>query len=431
MCFKHGPPRLLGVELEWLVRDVDRPTARIDPAALARALGPYAPATLRPGPAAADPAAAPALPCGGTVTVEPGGQVEIASPPEADLAHLVDGVDADAGEIRRRLAGENLTLVRRAADPLRPPRRILDVPRYAAMEAAFDRIGPHGRTMMCSTAAVQVCIDAGDGPAVADRWNALHELGPVLTAAFANSPAVHGRRTGWKSSRMASWLRLDPERTRPPARFGPDPAAEYARRALATRVLHVRRDPAAGTATVGTGSMTFGEWIEAGPGAGRRPTRADLDYHLTTLFPPVRPQGHVEVRYLDQQAGDEWAVPVAVVAALVSDPDVLDRARAAAAPGVDRWSAAARDGLADRVLGRVAGDVFEIAHRALPALGAGSDLRDRLERVLTDRVLRGRCPADDALGEPGETALGPAGADPFSDRQDPDPQPGDPDGGPA
>ncbi len=414
VCFKHGPPRLVGVELEWLVRYTDHPSRALDPTALARALGPHTPPTLRPSsdtPTLPDTPAIP-LPRGGTVTVEPGGQVEIASPPFSALAELVEGVDADAAEIRRRLAGEGLTLVRRAADPLRPPRRLLDVPRYAAMEEAFDRIGPHGRTMMCSTAAVQVCLDAGEGHEVADRWNALHELGPVLTASFANSPTVHGRRTGWKSSRMASWLTLDPERTSPPAISDGDPAAEWARRALDTTLLCVRRGGGADSWSA-PAAITFSDWLDGRAALATRPTRADLDYHLTTLFPPVRPHSHVEVRYLDQQPGDEWAVPVAVMTALFSDPAVLDRARAAVAPTVGRWAAAARHGLADRVLGRAAGEVLELAHRVLAGSAVPSTITDRVGRVLEHRVLRGRCPADDALDEPGEASLARTEKDPF------------------
>jgi glutamate--cysteine ligase len=275
------------------------------------------------------------------------------------------------------------------------------------MEAAFDRIGPHGRTMMCSTSAVQVCVDAGEGGHVAQRWAALHELGPVLLAAFANSPVVHGRHTGWKSSRMASWLALDPDRTSPPRAVTGDPGRTYARRALDTQVLCVRGEEAWEVPD----GVTFGDWMDGA--FATPPTRSDLDYHLTTLFPPVRPQGHLEVRYIDQQADDEWVVPLAVVAALMLDPGTVARARKAAAPAADRWTAAARHGLADRVLRRAAGEVFEQAHRTL-AGPAFADLDPwvchLVDHVISDRVLRGRCPADEHLEEPflvADDGLGP------------------------
>jgi glutamate--cysteine ligase len=80
VCFKHGPPRLVGTELEWLVRDARDPAHPLDPAVLARALGPHRPTTL-PSSSVVETngdtphqSSGPApLPAGGTVTAEPGG----------------------------------------------------------------------------------------------------------------------------------------------------------------------------------------------------------------------------------------------------------------------------------------------------------------------------------------------------------------------
>ena len=49
VCFKTGPPRLVGVELEWTVHDCRDLAAVVPAARLARALGPHAPRSLRPG----------------------------------------------------------------------------------------------------------------------------------------------------------------------------------------------------------------------------------------------------------------------------------------------------------------------------------------------------------------------------------------------
>jgi glutamate--cysteine ligase len=384
ICFKHGPPRLVGVELEWLVHAASAPAAPLDVAALRSAIGPHAPPSLDPHSRARP------LPGGSTVTVEPGGQVELASPPLAPLGTLVRTVAADVEALHRRLAAHHLHVSPLAADPLRPPRRVLDVPRYRAMERCFDRIGPSGRSGMCSTAAVQVCLDAGEGPEVARRWEAVHAVGPVLLAAFANSPVLHGRRTGWKSSRMACWLTLDPRRTAPPPVFTGDPASAWARRVLTTELLCVRRETGSWDAPAG---VTFADWIRGA--LEPAPTVADLEYHASTLFPPVRPHGHLEVRYLDAQPGRRWALPVAVLAALLADPAVTERAREVCAPAAGRWVSAARHGLADRVLHRAAVPVFELALAALPALEPPAWLVDDLIVVLERGVRRGRCPADD------------------------------------
>lgn len=396
VCFKHGPPRLVGVELEWLLRRSADHRAPVDLATLVPALGPHAPVSLDPRSPATP------LPHGCTVTVEPGGQVEIASPPHPDVGSLLRAVRADTDALHTRLADHGLQPLPRAADPLRPPRRVLDLPRYRAMEESFDRIGPHGRSGMCSTAAVQVCLDPGEGDALVPRWSALHALGPVLAAAFANSPRLHGRLTGWKSSRMACWLQLDPARTAPPATADlADPAGGWARRVVRAPLLCVRR--ADGPWDVPRG-VSFADWVAGA--ITPPPTVADLDYHISTLFPPVRPHGHVEVRYIDMPAGDGWALPTAVLAALLSDPVVTDRVLEVCEPARDRWVSGARHGLADRVLARAAATVFDLACAQLPAVNAPPDVVDALGEMTERYVLRGRCPADDL--DPRSAALAPS-----------------------
>jgi glutamate--cysteine ligase len=385
VCFKHGPPLLTGVELEWLVRP--RSSEKLTAATLAAALGRHCPVALDPM-SPADP-----LPGGSLVTVEPGGQIELASPPLPDLTGLLATTVADADVLHRRTAAAGLVVEDRAAAPDRPPRRLLELPRYRAMEQSFDRIGPHGRSAMCSTSAVQVCVDAGERSAVAARWAAVHALGPVLLAAFANSPRLHGRRTGWKSTRWAVWMRADPARTAPPADPDPaDPAADWARRVLDAPVLCVRGSDG----WLVPEGLTFAAWVRSRE--PRPPTVADLEYHVSTLFPPVRPRGHLEVRYVDMQPGRRWALPTAVLTALLSDPGVIDVVRDVCAPARTRWVSAARHGLADRVLAHAAVQVFELATARLPDLGAPAWLADELD-AMTDRLIRhGLCPADEPEG---------------------------------
>ena len=400
VCFKHGPPKLLGAELEWVVQHSGNPHRPLQARHLADALGTHVPRSLVP-----DSPQIP-LPHGCTVTVEPGGQLEISSPPRASLTELIATVEGDTTALTDLLDPAGLALTGSGSDPHRPSRRLVDIPRYAAMETAFDRIGPMGRAMMCSTAAVQVCLDAGTPTEVALRWTALHDLGPVLLAAFANSPWLGGLRTGWASSRMQAWFALDPARTQPsrvhrhPAADW-DPAADWARRALDTPLLCQRR--AWGTWDVPNG-VTFADWLSGAlPG---RPSTADLGYHLTTLFPPVRPQGHLEVRYLDTQPEGQWLVPVAVVAALLADPEVTEAARDACAPTVGRWLPAAQRGLRDDALATAAIAVFELACQALPALDAPAEVQLLVEEITEHRVRRGRCPADDlATAMAGPTRL--------------------------
>jgi len=381
VCFKHGPPVKTGIELEWLVLDPHDPDWRPDVQALASLLGPHAPATLVAGSPGVP------LPHGGLVTVEPGGQLEISSVPRPSVTDLITAMSADIQALRALLAPAGLELSGTAADPHRLPHRILQTPRYDAMADRFDAFGPAGRVMMCSTAAAQVCLDLGTSAEAADRWRAAHHLGPVLLAAFANSPRTAGDLVPpAASTRMSAWWQLDPERTRPPAS---DALDGYAERALDTPMLARRRD----TGDWRVPPLTPREWIDS----GEQLSTADLDLHLSTLFPPVRPQGYLEFRYLDAQPGDEWIAPLALLAALFAGPEPVRQVLRCCAQGADRWQQATEHGLADPVLRGIAAQLLDIATPGLNGLGLPSTVRELVDRVLRRRLCDGINPGSEAL----------------------------------
>ncbi|WP_407836002.1 ergothioneine biosynthesis glutamate--cysteine ligase EgtA [Streptomyces sp. DSM 116496] len=400
ICFKTGPPRQLGAELEWLVFDVEQPGLPVSHDRLAAAH-----------------AAARALPLGSGVTVEPGGQLELSSAPAASLTGCVDGLQADLAAVRSALHTQGLALRGLGQDPRRPLRRMLASPRYDAMETYFDRTGPAGRAMMRASASVQVCVDAGHeepGPlGHGRRWRLAHLLGAVLVAAFANSPAHEGPYAGWRCARQGVWSDLDTRRSLAPP-LEAEPRGAWTRQALDTEVMCVRTDEEGAPWAVPRG-LTFRDWLRSdgdhrGPGGHdgyRPPTAADLDYHLTTLFPPVRPRGHLELRMIDAQPGEDgWLVPVAVVHALFDDPEAAETAYRVAkgladsygtqpAPRNPLWRSAARDALSDPELRSAARACFRAALSALPGLGADGHVIDTVGEFTERYVSRGRCPADD------------------------------------
>jgi glutamate--cysteine ligase len=374
VCFKHGPPRLHGVELEWTVHHADDPRRPIDVTVLSKALGVHAPPTLIRG--------SPQLPLGrgSLVTVEPGGQVEISGSPSSSLPRLIEDTAADAAELTGLLDAASLAPGEHGLDAYRPPRRLLTVPRYAAMQRAFEQLGPHGPRMMCSTAGLQICLDAGEPDQTALRWRALHNLGPALVALFANSRVRNGADTGWASARTEATFGTCAPFTEPPLLDG-DPAEAWARMAMEAPVLCLRR----GDSWHAPAGLTFGAWAE-GALPDDRPTYDDLEYHLSTLFPPVRPRGYLEVRYLDAQAGDGWIAPTLLLAALMSDPAMTDQALAAAEPAAGRWFPAAREGLEDKLVLQSARGLVELGVGALDRTGVASELVTEISTQLHRRT---------------------------------------------
>ncbi|MGA5063770.1 ergothioneine biosynthesis glutamate--cysteine ligase EgtA [Streptomyces exfoliatus] len=389
ICFKTGPPRTVGVELEWLVHELRDPRLPVRPPRLAAALD-----TVR------------SLPLVSSLTFEPGGQLELSSLPAGSLMECLDSLSADLRAVRSALGPLGLTLSGYGVDPWHAPRgRVLHEPRYDAMETALNRTGPSGRAMMCDSASVQICLDAGveePGPlGYHRRWRLAHLVGAVLVAAFANSPLHGGRRTGWRSTRQALWTDLDPRRALAPPPDG-EPRAEWAAHVLDTPVMCVRAEEGPWAVPEG---LTFRDWLRTGL---PRPADADdLRYHMTTLFPPVRPRGHLELRMVDAQPGrDGWMVPVAVTTAVFDDPEaaetvyravkpLAERAGSGPAPRNPLWLAAAREGLADPELHAAARAVFSAALEALPRIGASEELRRAVAAFHERYVIPGSCPADD------------------------------------
>ncbi|WP_304048614.1 ergothioneine biosynthesis glutamate--cysteine ligase EgtA [Jatrophihabitans endophyticus] len=334
-------------------------------------------------------AVVPAMPSGSGVTVEPGGQVELSTPPTAGIEASVAALRRDRQVLGGALAAEGFGLAPLGADPARTPQRINPSGRYVAMEQHFGALGcaDAGRAMMTSTAALQVNLDAGPATGWADRVAHLDALGPVLVAVSAGSPLLGGETSGWRSRRQQAWAGIDPRRTGPFTAGVADPVAAWVDYALDAPVMLVA-DPDGGVRPV-TERVGFAEWLRGTAPFGRRPTRADLDYHLTTLFPPVRPRGYLELRYLDALPDRWWPALAAIVAALADDPVAADLAAEHCEPVRGRWTAAAREGLDDPAIRTAALACLDVAARhCAPALAADV-------AVYADLIASGRTPGDE------------------------------------
>jgi glutamate--cysteine ligase len=267
------------------------------------------------------------LPAGGALTIEPGGQIELSTLPFADDIALNRAIADDLDALKKRLADCDVCVDAVAIDMDRPPQRIRPDARYRLMEEHFERCGPAGRWMMNNTASTQLNVSMPGSTTRA--WRLLHAIGPLLTAAFANSPGRCADGTSWASLRQGCWLHIDRTRTAAPGP-GIDPIEEYLQYVMASRVFVV---PGGDGPIAPPPGLTMGAWIHHGV-AGRHATLADLRYHLTTLFPPVRPRGWFELRMIDSVPETDLPSVVAVGMALLDEPTVDElTARTITCPG--------------------------------------------------------------------------------------------------
>lgn len=369
---QDGPIGRVGLEIEAHCFDLSNPTRRPSWDELSAVI-----------------ADVPPLPGGSRITVEPGGAVELSGPPYDGPLAAVAALQADRAVLRAEFARRNLGLVLLGTDPLRPTRRVNPGARYSAMEQFFTASGTAeaGAAMMTATASVQVNLDAGPRDGWAERVRLAHALGPTMIAITANSPMLGGQFTGWCSTRQRVWGQLDSARCGPVLGVGgDDPASEWARYALRAPVMLVNSPDAVPV----TNWVPFADWADGRAVlGGRRPTEADLDYHLTTLFPPVRPRRWLEIRYLDSVPDALWPAAVFTLTTLLDDPVAAESAAEATRPVATAWDRAARMGLTDRHLHTAALTCVRLAAERAPA-----ELEESMT-LLMRSVQQRRSPADD------------------------------------
>jgi len=354
-ALRDGPLQRIGLELEMHLVDLASPGGRPAWSTVQCAL-----------------AALPALPGGSTVSVEPGGQVELSTPPLVGVGAAVAALRADRAVLVAALAALGLGAAPLGSDPARAPARTNPGPRYAAMQRHFEAVGTGapGLQMMTATAALQVNLDAGPSVGWPGRLTHLRGLLPVLAAISATSAHLGGRSSGWRSMRQQAWAGLDPRRAGPVAgrTTGQDWPGRWADHALAAPVMMTLE---AGVETPTTRCVPFAAWLRRPHLLGRAATLADLDHHLTTLFPPLRPRGYLELRCLDALPDRWWPAVAALVVTLADDPVAADQAADACGPLADGDTAtalasAARDGLAEPALRAAVRACTEIAARHAP-----------------------------------------------------------------
>ena len=371
-CLADGPVGLVGLEVEAHCFDLADPMRRPDWAELTDTITDVPP-----------------LPGGSAITVEPGGAVELSGPPMDDPVAAIAAMTADRAVLRAAFAQTGLGLVLLGADPLRPAKRVNPGDRYRAMERFFiaSQTGEAGAAMMTSTASVQVNLDAGPQDGWAARVRLAHALGPTMIAIAANSPLLGGQFSGWQSTRQRVWSQLDSARCGPILGVnGDDPASDWARYALKAPVMLVHNPDA----TPVTDWVPFADWADGRVLlGGRRPTHADLEYHLTTLFPPVRPRRWLEIRYLDSLPDAVWPAVVFTLVTLLDDPVAADIATEATEAVATAWDRAAQIGLGDRRLHEAATRCVQTAAQRAPA-----ELEEAMQQLVRS-VEKGRCPADD------------------------------------
>jgi len=347
-----------------------------------------------------------------TVSLEPGGQIELSGRPFPDIHTVARELDRHLEKCR--FIGSQLGL-ELLATGYRPWGRPADMPwmpksRYTVMRPFLEARGRLAADMMSMTGSTQASFDFASERDMAEKLRVALAVQPAITALSANSPVVDGKESGWKSYRVAVWEEVDRARSGLLAfafepGFDDDAYRRYAEWALDVPMIFLRREGA----YLPTGGTSFRRFLADGL-QGHRATMLDWEDHLSTLFPEVRLKGVVEVRGADACDMDLTRAVLALWKGLLYDQQARDWAwdavkrftveeRRALMIGAGREALAARtpDG---RTLAQLAGTLLDAAEAGLCRQNACGDAGEDERKFLAPlraRVESGRAPADDAL----------------------------------
>jgi glutamate--cysteine ligase len=336
-----------------------------------------------------------------TVSLEPGGQVELSGSPYRTAREAHAESLSNASDVRAAAASLGLVPV---CFGYRPWGTAADMPwmpkaRYAAMRETLGARGRLARDMMQMTCTTQASFDWADEADCARKVTLAARLAPVLVALYANSPLVEGRPVGWQSYRSHVWDEVDPSRCGyfPALVDGSFSYQAYVEWALNAPLLFLRRD-----GHYLTPDLTFRALLAKGFG-GAPALASDWTDHLSTLFPEVRIKSVLEVRSADGGSVATAGALAALWRGLLYDAQALEDAgrivpRLSFAEHLAFHAEAQRRGLRGRLgkvpLAALARDMVRVAREGLLRL---DPLDAPLLEPLEETARSGRSPADALL----------------------------------
>ncbi|MBP5858497.1 glutamate--cysteine ligase [Marivibrio halodurans] len=328
---------------------------------------------------------------GGSVTLEPGGQLELSGAPLETIHQTCSEVHRHLDQVRRATEAIGAGVVGLGFNPIWRRDEIPWMPkgRYKIMRDYMPKKGNLGLDMMTRTCTVQVNLDFEDERDMIAKMRVGLALQPLATALFANSPFTEGKPNGFLSYRSHIWTDTDPDRCGMlPFVFDDDFGFErWVDYVLDVPMYFFMRDGVFRDAS----GLSFRDFMAGKlPGyEGDTPTMSDWADHLTTVFPEIRLKKFIEMRGAD---GGPWGNLCALPAfwvGLLYEEKALARAQALIAD----WSVAEIEALRDQVprtalktpfrggtLNDVAKDVLDIARDGLrdrARISPGNQLDER------------------------------------------------------
>ncbi len=236
-----------------------------------------------------------------SVTLEPGGQIELSGAPLKDLHSTCKETNEHLKLFKE--VGKKLDILLVGLG-VRPNEDLEDIPlmpkeRYLIMRDYMPSKGNKGLEMMHSTCTVQANLDFESEEDMVRKTSLAVKIQPIITALFANSSLYKGKPNGYESLRKHIWTDTDPDRCGilKVALEKDFSFSSYTNFALKVPMYFIIRD----NKFINCSGKSFLDFLNGKLDIlpGERPTIQDWENHLSTIFTEVRLKKFIEVRGAD------------------------------------------------------------------------------------------------------------------------------------
>jgi glutamate--cysteine ligase len=262
-----------------------------------------------------------------SITLEPGGQLELSGAPLATIHETHDEVGRHFDMLRTLTQEMEMGFLAMGYQPKwkREDMQWMPKSRYEVMRNYMPKVGDLGLDMMLRTATTQANLDFESEADMAKKMRVAYCLQPMVTALFAASPFKEGKPSGLLSTRAACWLDTDPNRTGIPACVFEDDFSfeSWTEWVLDVPMYFVMRD----AKYIDCTGASFRDFLEGKLTQlpGEYPTHADWELHVSTTFPEVRLKQFIEVRGADAGGWDWISALPALWKGLLYDEQTLQK----------------------------------------------------------------------------------------------------------
>lgn len=262
-----------------------------------------------------------------SITLEPGAQLELSGAAFADIHQVCQELRSHLREVAPVSKDLGVAWLGLGFHPFARREDLPWVPkdRYAIMREYLPTRGGHALDMMLRTSTVQANYDFATENDAMKKMRVAMRLAPLTTAMFANSPWKERARHGGVSYRARVWLDMDPDRSGlvPPIWKADAGYADYVAWALDVPMFLFKRE---GKVVANTGQTFRSFWKDGFQ--GHKPTQADWQTHINTLFPDVRLKKTIEIRGADAQGTQVACALPALWTGVFYDAQALEAADA-------------------------------------------------------------------------------------------------------